>query len=88
MSDFDSVQFPLQLRHINLLLFDAVDDLLLRPCYLFLITQLETTQESLRLAEHLLTPRMGERVWMQRWEELDLLSTCLLSRSVWTETVL
>lgn len=42
MSDFDSVQFPLQLHHINLLLFDAVDDLLLRPRYLFLITQLAT----------------------------------------------
>lgn len=39
MSDFDSVQFPLQLSHVNLSLFDPVQDLLLRPRYLFLSTQ-------------------------------------------------
>lgn len=42
MSDFDSLQFPLQLSHMNLFLFDPVQDHLLRPRYLFLITQVNT----------------------------------------------
>lgn len=42
MSDLDSLQFPLQLGHMNLFLFDLVQDLLLRPRYLFLDTQVNT----------------------------------------------
>lgn len=42
MSDFDCLQFLLQLSHVDLLLFDPVQDLLLRPRYLFLMTQVNT----------------------------------------------
>lgn len=51
MSDFDSLQFPLQLSHVKLLLFDPVQDLLLRPRDLFLNTQVNTRQ-SVLLAEY------------------------------------
>lgn len=44
MSNLDSLQFPLQLSHMNLFLFDPVQDLLLRPCDLFLNTQVNTRQ--------------------------------------------
>lgn len=39
MSNLDSLQLPLQVGHMNLLLFDPVHDLLLCPRYLFLNTQ-------------------------------------------------
>lgn len=42
MSDLDSLEFPLQLSHLNLFLFDPVQDLLLRPRHLFLSTQVST----------------------------------------------
>ena len=81
MSDFDAVQFPLQLSHVNLSLLDPVQDLLLRPRYLFLSTQVSRVAVIGWAGCHMRTTHHHSN-------NNTSSSTCLLSRSVWTETVL
>lgn len=82
MSDFDSLQFLLQLSHMDLFLFDPVQDLLLRPRYLFLDTQVNTRHSR---SDWLNTSSHEKETLI---ETCSSSSTCLLSLSVWTDTVL